>query len=791
MQNENPLNDMFLEEEPINYREKFEKYRYHWKWFLLAVLLALVGAYTYLQYTPNQYAVATTILIDDENTGGISSELSAFEDLGLLGGKKKSIENEIGLLKSRSLMERVVKELGINIPYYKKGRVGEIELYKNDIPFKINFFSKDSLFYNRDTAFTIQAISSTHFTLKDIEGNNSKEHVFGENIATNFGDITITPKAINAINTDDEIIVQIAPLKSVAGGLRNNLQVALLYQNSSLIELSLKLPIKLKAQEILNDLVRQYNKDAVEDKSMVGNNTNIFINERLAVIEKDLSNIDRGVEEFKTSNNLTDISSEATLVLQSNAQLEKKIVDLNTQLKLAAYVSDYVTNNTEKLIPANLGLSDGAINSNSEKYNELLLERNRILKSSSEKHPVILTLNDQLNQLQGSISQGLVNLKSSLRIALKVAVNEEYKVNSKITAVPKQERQFRNIQRQQQIIETLYLYLLQKREENAISLAVTVPNAKVIDTANGSNIPISPKRKIVYLGAALLGLLIPFLVLYLIFLLDNKIHTNKDVEAIVKAPIIGEIPHSKSENKIVVNETDKDNIAESFRMLRTNIYFMLSGVKEGGKTIFVTSTIGSEGKTFISLNLAIALALSNKKVLLIGADVRKPKFNKYLDVDFGRGLTHFLMDDTLKMKDIVKHYPTGNFDVLSSGAVPPNPSELLINGRFEEVMAYGKANYDYVIVDTAPIKIVTDTLQLSEHADLSLYVIRVDFLDKRFLEIPEKMYNEKRLPNMVVLMNDINLEKGYGYGYGYGHGYGYGYDENSAKKPWWKRVFNA
>jgi tyrosine-protein kinase Etk/Wzc len=785
MQNENPLNDMFLEEESVNYREKFEKYGYHWKWFLLGVLLALAGAYTYLKYTPNQYAVATTILIDDENTGGISSELSAFEDLGLLGGKKKSIENEIGLLKSRSLMERVAKELGINVTYFKIERVREIELYKNDIPFKINFFSKDSLFYSRDTAFTIQAISSTHFTLKDIEGNNSKEHVFGENIATNFGDITITPKAINAINTDDEIIVQISPLKSVAGGLRNNLQVELLYQNSSLIELSLQSTIKLKAQEILNDLVRQYNKDAVEDKSLIGNNTNTFINERLAVIEKDLSGVDKGVEEFKTSNNLTDISSEARLVLESNALLEKKIVDLNTQLKLAAYVSEYVANNTEKLIPANLGLSDAALNSNNSKYNELLLERDRILKSSSEKHPVIVTLNDQLNQLRGSISQGLVNLKSSLRIALKVAMNEEYKVNSKITAVPKQERQFRDIQRQQQIIETLYLYLLQKREENAISLAVTVPNAKVIDTANGSDIPVSPKRKTVYLVAALLGLVIPFAVLYLMFLLDNKIHTSKDVEEIVKAPILGEIPHSKSENKIVINENDKDNIAESFRMLRTNIYFMLSGVKEEAKTIFITSTIGAEGKTFISLNLATVMALSNKKVLLIGADVRKPKFNKYLDVDFGKGLTHFLMDDTLKMKDIVNHYPIGNFDVLSSGAVPPNPSELLMNGRFEEVMAYGKANYDFVIVDTAPIKIVTDTLLLTEYADLCLYVIRVDFLDKRFLEIPEKMYSEKRLSNMAVLMNDVNLEKGYGYGYGYGYG------ENSTKKPWWKRVFTA
>ncbi len=783
MQNENPLNYLFLDEEPVNYREKIEKYGYHWKWFVLGVVLALAGAYTYLRYTPNQYAVATTILIDDETTGGLPSELSAFEDLGLMGGGKKSIENEIGLLKSRSLMERVVKELGINATYFKKGRVREIELYKNDIPFKINFFSKDSLFYNRDTAFSIQAISSTHFTLKDSEGNNSSEHVFGENIATNFGDITVTPKAINAINTDDEIIVQISPLKSIAGGLRNNLQVELLYKNSSLIELGLKSTIKLKAQEILNDLVRQYNKDAVEDKSLIGNNTNTFINERLAVIEKDLSGVDKGVEDFKTSNKLTDISSEATLVLESNAELEKKIVDLNTQLRLADYVSEYVANNTEKLIPANLGLSDGAVNSNSARYNELLLERNRILKSSSEKHPVIVTLNDQLNQLRGSISQGLVNLKSSLRIALNDAKNEEYKMNSKITSVPKQEREFRDIQRQQQIIETLYLYLLQKREENAISLAVTVPNAKIIDTANGSDIPVSPKRKIVYMAAALLGLVIPFIVLYILFLLDNKIHTSKDVEAVVKAPILGEIPHSKSENKIVVNENEQDSIAESFRMLRTNIYFMLSGIKERSKTIFFTSTLGTEGKTFISLNLASVLAKSNKKVLLIGADVRKPKLNEYLNLKVSKGLTHFLMDDTLKVSDVIDNYPEFGFDILNSGIVPPNPSEMLMNGRFDEVMAYGKEHYDFVIVDTAPVHLVTDTLLLSHHANLTLYVVRANYLDKRLLEIPQKMYSEERLPNMAVLINDVDLKKG-----GYGYGYGYGYGEDTPKKPWWKRV---
>ena len=464
--------------------------------------------------------------------------------------------------------------------------------------------------------------------------------------------------------------------------------------------------------------------------------------------------------------------------------MEKKILELNTQLKLTDYVIAYVAKNANELIPANLGLSDGAVNSNTQRFNELLLERNRILQGSKSQHPLIINLDNQLSQLRRSISEGLKNLKSSLQISLRDAVNEEQKMSSKITSVPRQEREYRDIQRQQQIIETLYLYLLQKREENSIALAITVPNAKVIDMADGSNIPVSPKKPVVYLVGIMLGGLIPFMILYILFLFDNKIHSSKDVEAVVKAPIIGEIPHSKSKQNIVVNEKDRDHIAESFRMLRTNIYFMLSHIKQDSKTIFVTSTVGAEGKTFVSLNLATALALSSKKVLLIGADVRKPKLNEYLGVDISQGLTHFLVNDSLNIKDMIKHYPEGNFDLLGSGIVPPNPSELLMNGRFDDVMAYARANYDFTIVDTAPVKMVTDTLLLSQHADLSLYVIRTGVLDKRLLEIPEKIYSEKRLSNMAIVLNDVNVEKVHGYGYGYGYG------EEGSKKPWWKRIIS-
>jgi tyrosine-protein kinase Etk/Wzc len=772
MQNENPLNYAHIhEEKPINYRELIEKYTYYWKWFLIGILLALAAAFVYLRYTPQQYIAATSILIEDENSGGLASEFSAFEDLGLLGSGKKKVETEIGLLKSRTLMQNTVQTLGLNISYFTKEHVREMEIYKSKVPFSINFVSKDSLLRSVDTLFSIQALSATHFELKNSNGTKRRNHVFGDVIQTDFGMMSVMLTGAEVFNKGDEVIVKIKPVKAVAKQLNNSLKVELKYMNAGIIELSLNTIIKQKGEDLLNELVRQYNEDAVEDKSLIGKNTDAFINARMRAIKDDLFNADSSVEQFKTSNKLTDITSEASLALKTNSELEKVILDLNTQIKLANYVIDYVNKNANELIPANLGLSDGTVNSNVQRYNKLLLERNRMLKGSKSEHPLIVNLDDQLRQLRRSISGELVNLKSSLRISLSDALNEEQKMSSKITSVPRQEREYRDIQRQQQIIETLYLYLLQKREENAIALAITVPNAKVIDRADSGNIPVSPKKSVVYLVAIMLGGLIPFMTLYILFLFDNKVHTSKDVESIVNAPVIGEIPHSKSENKMVVSENDKDNIAESFRMLRTNINFMLSGVQNGAQTIFVTSTLSAEGKTFISLNLATVLALSSKKVLLIGADVRKPKLDEYMGLTIDKGLTHYLADDTMNIADIITSYPKGNLDVIGSGVVPPNPSELLMNGRFEDVITYGKAEYDFIIIDTAPIKMVTDTLLLSHYADLSLYIVRADVLDKRLLEIPKKMYSEKRLTNMVVVLNDVNTKKG-GYDYGYGYGYG-------------------
>ena len=779
MKSDNPIDYLFSEEKPVNYREIIRKYLYHWKWFVVGVFISFLIAFVILRYSQNQFLVSTTILIDDTEKGGTPTELAAFEDLGFVSSAKKSIDNEIGILRSRNLMESVVKDLGINITYYTEGNVNTIEHYKDEVPFKINFFIQDSILFKTDTSFIIKPLSSSKFLLINNETDEESEYLFGETVNTKFGEINVTPKDLNNIEINQEFIVAVSSVNKVAEGIRESVNLEIL-DKSNLVQISLIGPIRHKSQDILNALVRIYNQNAVDDKNKIGKNTNAFINERLALIEKDLTNTDKDIEFFKTSNRLTDIASEASLVVGNNDQIEKDILQIKTQLRLADYVTDYLNTNTNQLIPSNLGLSDGAVSLNTENYNRLLLERNRILSGSGLKNPVVINLDDQLNQLRASILQGLVNLKSSLNISLQEAYNQKFAASSRIGDVPKQETEFKDIQRQQTIVETVYLYLLQKREENSIALSVTVPNSKLIDTAGGSESPVSPKPLMIFMIAGVMGVIIPFGFLFISFSLDTKVHSAKEIEAAVQAPYIGDIPEIKG-NVSLITKNNVEGISESFRMLRSNIFFMLSKIKDRGKVVFITSTIGGEGKTFISSNLAAVLALSNKKVLLVGADIRKPKLKEFLKIDIKKGLTHFLTDENLKVTDVIYHAKEINMDVIDTNLIAPNPSEvLLMNGRFDELITYGKENYDFVIVDTAPVKVVTDTFLISHHADLFLYIIRANYLDKSMLELPQKLYQEKRLPNLAMVLNFAEIQKGYGYGYGYG--------ELLNKKPWWKRV---
>tara|TARA_R110002096_G_scaffold279112_1_gene473298 strand:+ start:3240 stop:5594 length:2355 start_codon:yes stop_codon:yes gene_type:complete len=767
----------------INLNEVLKKYSYYWKLFLFSVAIALLSAFLYLQFATYSYEVSSTILINEEENGaGVASGISAFQDFGLLSGIKTSLDTEIGILKSKTLIEKVAKDLRLNTAYFIENEIANKEAYKNEIPLKVNFLVNDTLFNKFNTIISILIKSETNFDLFNSDGDKISEGDFGEKMSFGYGDLVVTPIAINNVEVGQTILIKIRPLEEIAISLKRRIEITQENPESNLLILKLQDPIKLKAREILDSLVSYYNKDVINYKKLIAKNTNEFINSRIDEVSIELTGLDQGVETYKTDNKLSNLGSEANIVLESNASLNKQIVELNSQIKLIDYVIDYMKTNKDDLIPANLGLLSDNMSQNTIKYNNLLLDRNRLLKGANNQNPIIVNLNDQITSLRESIDRSLINKRSSLRISLSGARGQESKLNSKLFATPKKEREIRDIQRQQEIIETLYLYLLQKREENSISSAVTAPFAKVIDRAYGSSVPVTPRKIIVLITSLMLGLLVPVLILIIQALFDNKIQTYEDIKSVVKAPLIGDIPNTKLYKGIISFEQKKrSHVAESFRLLRTNINHILSETKES-KNIYITSTTIQEGKTFISINLAASFSLLNKKVLLVEANIRDPKIEGYLDMKDKKGLSHFLNDESLKVTDIVQYNERLNVDIILAGHTDEKSSELLSNGRFLDILSYGKQNYDYIIIDTPAVNVASDTLMLANYqADLFLYVIRANFLTERMLNIPKTLYKNKRLPNMNILLNNTNYKK-----MGYDNSYDYG--EANLKKSWWRKI---
>jgi len=788
-----------LDEDPnedFNVREAIERYLGHWQWFVLAVCLSITIAYVYLRYTTPQYQASTTILVKDDKKGGMLSELSAFADMGLGSGMKSNLDNEIEVLKSRTLVERTVKKLELNISILEKGKVNTIEKYK-ELPIQVHFINVKPGFYTDGAKLGFEKKSADTFELKSVSDDNQddvsvllspqKEFRYGELIATRIGDLIITKYSGKKWSSGFEgrsITIVVSPLENVVASFQGRLNVDAISKTSSVVNISIVDPVVKKAELFLDNLIQIYNEDAAADKSFISENTSKFVANRLLLISQELDGVEKDVEQFKTSNKLTDIETEAKLFIEGSSEYNKKRVEIEIQLNMVASMLDFIKkSNNSDLLPTNMISAKGEESGLMDSYNQLVLERNRILKSATVANPTVVKLDQQLASLKMNITESLRRLQANLNIQKRDLRGQEGMLDSKIGAIPVQERQFRVIARQQKVKEELYLYLLQKREETAISLAATEPNARVIDAAKASKIPVSPKRSIIYLASLLLGLLIPFGILYLMDLLDTKVKSRFELTSKLGIPFLGEIPKSESPNEIV-DTTSRSSTAEAMRIVRMNLDFMLNQVPEGkAKTILFTSTISGEGKTFLSVNLASIFALSGKKVLLIGMDIRNPKLNEYIDLPSSAGLTNYLSSSNVKIEDyIFKHKGFEQLYILPPGSIPPNPTELLMNKKVDELFAQFKQEYDFIIVDTAPVSLVSDTMIIAKHADTFVYVVRANVLDKRMLHIPEVLHREKKLPNMALLLNDAETKKGYGYGYGYG--------VTAKKIPWYKKVFN-
>lgn len=778
----------FSENEESNFDIKAEIYKYltHWKWLVLGCLLGLGIAYLYNRYTiPEFWTEATMMILKDEEKNVASALPSGGQSI--LAISDNSLENQIVSLRSKSLVQTVVDELDLNIFYYIEGNVISVEAYKYS-PVVIEFLSDQASVNESDVSMTIIPQDKESYALLIESIGYNKTFNFGEPVVVEGIEFQINRRSGIPLSSDDINIV-IRPLTAVANDYISRMEIQPMGKANDILSLAISGEVPAKSQDFLNALMLRFNTEGVRDKRQVAENTAGFIQDRLALITQELDSVEGGIADFKRENRIMNVESSAGEYLAKSSAAEEKIFNLETQLLIINGIQQTLSSTKPyQLLPEISGTESG-LSGGVSKYNELVLQRNAYLKTGTAENPVVETLTEQLNDLNSNLLRNIDQNKSSIRIKLEELNQLDQKAEGKFSTFPGLEKGIRSIERQQQIKEQLYLFLLQRREESAISSAATSPVAKVIDPAWTYEEAVNPNPEIILAGGGVVGFLIPLLVIFVINFLDTKVHHKGDLQPITKdVPFLGEIPRvdSKEESEII-QVNDRSPLAESFRILRTNLSYMVqSRNKERAEVIFVTSTIKGEGKTFISFNLARTLASTGKKVLLIGADIRNPKLHKYsAETLEARGLSDYLYNHDLDPKDIIKAEKQDNIpvDMVFSGAIPPNPAELLMNDRMEDLLESQRMNYDFIIVDTAPTMIVTDTLLISQLADTTIYVTRAGYTEKKLLDFPKDLKKQGKLKGIAVVLNDVDYSKfSYGakYGYAYGYGYGYGADEEKS-----------
>ena len=581
---------------------------------------------------------------------------------------------------------------------------------------------------------------------------------------------------------------------NVARGYCGNLVIVPTSQTTSVVTVSLKNSSLRRGQDFINQLLEMYNRNTNNDKNEIAQKTAEFIDERIGIISKELGSTEADLETFKRDAGITDLSSDAQIALSGNAEYEKKQVENRTQISLVEDLKRYLSHSEYEVLPSNVGLKDAALATQIDRYNEMLIERKRLLRTSTESNPAIVNLDTSIRATKANVQATIEGTLQGLFITKADLDREAKRYMRRISDAPGQERRYVSIARQQEIKAGLYLMLLQKREENAIMLAATANNAKIIDEAIADDIPVFPKRGIIYLVALVLGFVIPVAVIFLVDLTKFRVEGHADVEKLTSVPIVGDIPLTdEKQGAIAVFENQNNLMSETFRNIRTNLQFMLENDK---KVILVTSTVSGEGKSFISANLAISLSLLGKKVVIVGLDIRKPGLNKVFNIPRKEvGITQYLANPEKNLMDLVQLSDVSkNLYILPGGTVPPNPTELLARDGLDKAIETLKKNFDYVILDTAPVGMVTDTLLIGRVADLSVYVCRADYTHKNEYTLINELAEKDKLPSLCTVINGLDLKKRkYGYYYGYGkygkyygygkrYGYGYGYGEQSHAK---------
>lgn len=768
-------NSQELQEKDINIRELIKPYVDRWLWFVIGAFLALLGGYLFIKLSTPIYRTETTILVKDAKNNKLPEGASGLFDLSGIGGMNvNSIENEIEILKSKKLIEQVVKDLGLTAEVYQEAAFTKKELYKDTSPVIINVLGekKDASDEQKKLDILLE-IKGNELILSSDKMPDVIRTTYNKTISLPNANIIIQKNPAYKGEKIEELLLKVYNTERIVNYYREILSIAPKDKDATVIGITLDLPIKAKTQDFLNKLVVVYNQDAINDKNSESKKTKDFIDERIAIIAKELGDVENEKQSFKTENQITDIATETKINLETNAQARARQLEVDSQLELTNALMDYLSKQGDyQILPNNIGLSDASAGNVINSYNQLIIERNRLLENSTAQNPVVIDITKKINSMRFSVMETLSKNRTGLQLERNKYLEEQGKLMSRISKVPTQEKLFRSIERQQQIKENLYLLLLQKREETQLSLAVTAPKAKIVDYAHSTEKPVAPKKLIIMLAALLVGIVLPFGLIYIKELLDNKIKTKHDIESLSQTVVLAELPKIRKGESDIVGRNDLSPMAEAFRILITNMNFMIPK-KEKGKVVFVTSTIKGEGKTFASVNLALTLANPNRKVIIIGSDIRNPQLQRYdKNSRVYMGLTEFLYDEKVTLEKVI-HQSNMNphLDVIYSGAIPPNPTDLLTNGRYQILLETLKPLYDYIIVDTAPLMLVTDTFLFADLADTTLYVTRSNYTEEKLIDFANKNIKANKIKNVGFVLNDVSKSNlGYGNKYGYGYG---------------------
>lgn len=772
----------------ISISEILKPYLSKWWWFFLSVFVMLVLGILYTKMVAPVYNIRSSVLIKDaKKMSSASGDFGVLQSIGGLSSMgTNSIENEIEIFRSKKIIEDVIRKDNNQITLYTKNGLYDLELYKESSPISIFVINEKEADDSPKSKIDI-AIDKDIITFSSKDWDVPIKSFFNKTISLPFANIIVTknlgfkPKLLKNLDAN-HLKMTFTTFEDAVIDVQENLVIDLLDKDATVIGLSINAKNKNKGKDLLNNIVSEYNQYAVLDKNKESENTKKFIDDRIVIISKELGDVEDKKERYKSSNNIVDLPTEARINLQTKEGSRGKILELDTQLELQRILLNYVNSKgTQDVLPVNVGVANSEAAKGIQDYNQLVISRNKLLQNATSENPLVKEADSQIFAMKSAIKESLNKSITALNLAKSTAGIELGGSQGKISAIPAQEKVFRNIERQQQLKESLYLLLLQKREEAAISTAVTVEKARVVDFAYAVKKLVAPRKLIILAISLVIGLLIPFLYILLKSLFNNTITNKNDVAKLTDTKILVELPHLRKGENDTIHTNDITPLAEAFRILTTNFRFLLPK-KESAKMVYVTSSIKGEGKTFVSVNLALSLANAKTKVLIIGADIRNPQLQRYNPaMKSVEGLTDYLYNPEMSI-DKILHASTHNqyCDIIYSGTIPPNPTELLSNGNFKNLLDLLSSQYDYIIVDTAPIMLVTDTLLYSEYSDLVLYVLRSEVTETPIVEFANSVIEEGKLQNVGFIINDVSQNN-----FGYGNKYGYGY--HADEKKWWQK----